>query len=66
MLGNAATLIAFRVGPEDASLLAKEFQPIFDVEDILNLPNRSLYLKLMIDGVVSKPLSAFTIAPAGF
>ena len=58
VLGNAATLISFRVGPDDASVLAKEFQPKFDVEDLLNLPNRSFYLKLMIDGTPSKPFSA--------
>jgi len=41
VLGNAGTLIAFRVGPEDAGVLAREFQPTFDVEDLLNLPNRN-------------------------
>ncbi len=60
VFGNAGTLISFRVGPEDASILAKEFQPTFDVEDILNLPNRSIYLKLMIDGAPSKAFSART------
>ena len=60
VLGNAGTLISFRVGPEDASILAKEFQPKFDVEDLLNLPNQSIYLKLMIDGMPSRPFSATT------
>ena len=58
VLGNAATLISFRVGPEDAPILAREFQPTFDVEDLLNLPNRHIYLKLMIDGTPSRPFSA--------
>lgn len=57
VLGNAGTLISFRVGPEDASILAKEFQPTFDVEDLLNLPNYHIYLKLMIDGTPSRPFS---------
>lgn len=67
VLGNAGTLISFRVGPEDASILAKEFQPRFDVEDLLNLPNRSIYLKLMIDGMPSQPFSAdaLVIRPSG-
>mgnify|MGYP003650188510 CR=1 FL=1 len=60
VLGNAGTLISFRVGPEDASILTKEFQPKFDGEDLLNLPNQSIYLKLMIDGTPSKPFSATT------
>ena len=65
VLGNAATIISFRVGAEDAPYIAKEFQPTFDVEDLLNLPNRSIYLKLMIDGTPSRPFSAQTIAAHG-
>jgi hypothetical protein len=61
VLGNAGTLISFRVGPEDASLLAKEFQPKFGVEDLLNLPNHAIYLRLMIDGAPSSPFSAATL-----
>lgn len=61
VLGNAGTLIAFRVGPDDASYLAKEFQPTFEVEDLLNLPNRRFYTKLMIDGAPSRPFSAETL-----
>ena len=55
VFGNAATAIAFRLGAEDATLFAKEFQPAFDVEDLINLPNHEIYLKLMIDGAPSLP-----------
>jgi hypothetical protein len=61
VLGNAGTLISFRVGAEDAGYLAKEFQPVFDVEDLLNLSNRDLYLRLMIGGTPSRPFSARTL-----
>ena len=61
VLGNAGTLVSFRVGAEDAGILAKEFQPKFGVQDLLNLPNRALYLKLMIDGTPSPPFSAISI-----
>lgn len=64
VLGNAATIVSFRVGPEDAYVLADEFQPRFGVEDLINLPNRAIYLKLMIDGSPSPPFSATTISPA--
>jgi Type IV secretion-system coupling protein DNA-binding domain len=43
VLGNAGTLISFRVGPENAAILAREFQPTFGVEDLLNLPNYSIF-----------------------
>jgi hypothetical protein len=62
VLGNIGTLISFRVGPEDALVLEREFQPTFGVEDLLNLANRDLYLKLMIDGTPSKPFSARTLS----
>lgn len=65
VLGNAGTLISFRVGPDDASVLAKEFQPTFDVQDILNLPNRNVLLKVMIDGTPSAPFSAEAMNAAG-
>lgn len=61
VLGNAGTLISFRVGAEDAQLLAREFQPTFHVLDLINLPNRHFYLKLMIDGAPSRPFSAMTL-----
>jgi type IV secretory pathway TraG/TraD family ATPase VirD4 len=65
VLGNAGTLISFRVGAEDAPYLAREFQPKFDVQDLLGLPNHSIYLKLMIDGRPSVAFSAKTFAHGG-
>lgn len=61
ILGNVGTTIAFRVGPEDAFLLEKQFWPDFHISDFVNLANYHVYLKLMIDGVVSKPFSARTL-----
>lgn len=61
VLGNVGTLVSFRIGPEDALALAREFEPVFDVLDLVNLPNHHIYLKLMIDGVPSRPFSARTL-----
>ena len=61
--GNAGTLICFRVGGADATVLAKEFRPIFAPEDLMTLPNYSADLKLLIDGQPSRPFSA-TMASA--
>ena len=63
ILGNAGTIISFRVGPEDATLLAREFAPVFEQEDILSLPNFRIYLKLMIDGMPTKPFGSATLLP---
>ena len=61
ILGNIGTLISFRVGTEDAQILAREMYPIFPMEGFINLPNHSIFLKLMIDGVPSKPFSAVSM-----
>ncbi len=62
--GNAATLIALRLGAPDAAYIAREFDPKFTGTDVLTLPNYHIYLKLLIDGEPSKPFSATTL-PAG-
>jgi CxxC-x17-CxxC domain-containing protein len=63
VFGNVGTLVAFRVGAVDAEELVKEFTPIFEEEDILNLPKYEFYIKLMIDGVASSPFSARGLPP---
>ena len=63
ILGNVGTLISFRLGPEDAAFIAREFAPTFEPLDFMNLPNHDIYIKLMIDGTPSKPFSATTLPP---
>jgi energy-coupling factor transporter ATP-binding protein EcfA2 len=61
ILGNVGTLISFRIGSADGRRLAEEFFPIFDQEDLINLPRYHIYIKLLIDGTTSKPFSAITL-----
>jgi type IV secretory pathway TraG/TraD family ATPase VirD4 len=61
VFGNVGTIISFRIGAEDAKYLAREFYPVFNESDFVNLPNHSIYLKLMIDGFSSRPFSAATL-----
>jgi type IV secretory pathway TraG/TraD family ATPase VirD4 len=63
ILGNTGTILVFRIGLADAEILAKEFYPVFSASDLVSLPNYQVYLKLMIDGVVSRPFSANVLAP---
>ncbi len=63
IFGNVGTMITFRVGAPDAEFLEKQYAPDLVMEDLVNLPNRSIYLKLMIDGLSSRPFSAGTLAP---
>jgi len=63
VFGNVGTLISFRVGAADAEFLEKEFYPEFNAQDLVNLPNFNIYLKLMVDGLTSRPFSAETLPP---
>lgn len=64
VFGNVGTLVSFRVGAEDAEHLEKEFEPVFLINDIVNLSKYHIYLKLMIDGVAGDAFSATTLPPA--
>ncbi len=63
IFGNAGTIISFRVGAADAEELEKEFEPVFMMNDIVNLPKYNIYLKLMIDGIAGDAFSATTLPP---
>ena len=63
IFGNVGTMIVFRIGAQDAQFLEKEFAPEFSPEDMVNLPNYHIYLKMVIDGVSYRPFSATTLPP---
>ncbi len=63
VFGNVGTIVTFRVGAEDAEFLEKEFAPEFSASDLVNLTKYHIYVKLMIDGVASRPFSAVTLPP---
>lgn len=59
--GNVGTTISFRVGAADAELLERDFKPVFNQHDLMNLPNFYCYVSTLIDGQVSKPFSMETV-----
>jgi len=63
VFGNVGTIATFRIGAEDAEFLEKEFEPVFLIQDLVNLPNRNIYIKLMIDGLTGSAFSAATLPP---
>ena len=63
IFGNAGSIISFRVGAMDAEFLEKEYEPVFMMNDIVNLPKYQIYLKLMIDGIAGDAFSANVLPP---
>ena len=63
VFGNVGTICSFRVGPEDAEFLEKQFAPIFSARDIVNLNNRNAYIRLLAEGKPIRPFNMETLPP---
>jgi len=61
ILGNAGTMISFTIGAEDAQIIKKEFAEVFTENDLVNLSNYQVAMKLMINGRSSRPFMAHTL-----
>jgi hypothetical protein len=63
VFGNVGSICSFRVGAEDAEFLEKQFAPVFTANDLVNVDNRNLFVKLLINNELSKPFSMKTNPP---
>ena len=63
ILGNVGSIIALTLGAQDASILAPEFAPVFDENDLISQERFHFYCKLYVDGATSKPFSGRSIPP---
>lgn len=63
VFGNVGTMITFKVGSEDAEFLKKEFSPVFNEYDLINIEKYTAYVKLLIDNTTSRPFSMKTPWP---
>ncbi|MCO6512281.1 MAG: type IV secretion system DNA-binding domain-containing protein [Aridibacter famidurans] len=63
LFGNVGTIVSFRLGAKDAEAVSREFASDIEAKEFTNLPNYRVYLRMMIDGKVSKPFSAKTLPP---
>jgi type IV secretory pathway TraG/TraD family ATPase VirD4 len=63
VFGNAGTIIAFRIGVDDAETMAKEFAPVFNEYDVLNVEKYTAYIKLLIDNTASKAFNMQVYPP---
>ncbi|MBI3952504.1 MAG: type IV secretion system DNA-binding domain-containing protein [Candidatus Doudnabacteria bacterium] len=60
VFGNAGSMICFRIGVEDAEIMAKEFAPVFNEFDLVNIERYNAYVKLMVKGTASRPFNMQT------
>jgi hypothetical protein len=65
VFGNMGTIVAFRVGQNDVESLGKYFQPIFDADDLLRVPNFNTIVRTLVGGVPTQPFSMATLPSLG-
>lgn len=63
VFGNVGSIISFRVGASDAEFLVKQFAPVFNENDLVNIDNFNAYAKILINGQTSKPFNIKTLLP---
>jgi len=63
VFGNVGSILAMRVGADDADFLVKQFTPVFDQNDLINIDNFNAYAKLIVNNLTAKPFN-IAIYPA--
>lgn len=61
VFGNVGTMISFRVSADDAPILAKQFEPQFEANDLLQMNNRHFIINMVIKGEKAPAFSATTL-----
>ena len=65
VFGNMGTIVSFRVGQSDVDTLARYFQPLFEADDLLRVPNYNTITRTLIHGVPTQAFSMATLPPLG-
>ncbi len=64
VFGNVGTICPFRIGVEDAEFLVKQFSPVFNEFDLINIEKFNAYIRLMIDNQAARPFNMAALPPA--
>jgi len=65
VFGNMGTIVSFRIGQNDVDSLSRYFQPVFDGDDLLRVPNYNTIIRTLVNGVPTQPFSMATLPPLG-
>ncbi len=61
VFGNVGSMISFRVSPDDAPILSKQFEPVFEAQDLVSMHNRSFITSMIVNGEKQSAFSATTL-----
>jgi hypothetical protein len=63
VFGNVGSMMAYKIGAQDAEYLSKEMAPVFSDQDLINLDKFKAVMKLSIDSQPSRPFSITPVNP---
>ncbi len=63
VFGNVGSIMAYKIGAQDAEYMAKEMTPVFSDQDLINIDKYKAVMKLSIDGQPSQPFSIVPLNP---
>lgn len=63
VFGNVGSMVVFRVGVKDAEFLLKQFDPVFNENDMINLDNFTAIVKLLVNNKPTRPFTMRTLPP---
>jgi hypothetical protein len=61
VFGNVGSMITFRVGAADGTVLSKYFEPGYEPADLVKLNNQHILVNMIIDGEKSIPFAGRTL-----
>ncbi len=63
VFGNVGSWIVLKLGSDDAEIVEKEFSPVFNQFDLINIEKYTAYVKLLINNTAGRPFSMHTPWP---
>jgi len=63
VFGNVGSIMAYKIGAQDAEYMAKEMAPVFTDQDLINIDKFKSVIKLSIDTQPSRPFSITPVNP---
>jgi hypothetical protein len=58
IFGNVGTMMCYRVGADDAGVLARQFDGVFNEQDLQNIDKYNLFVKTLVN---NEPVPPFTL-----
>ncbi|MBI1175801.1 type IV secretion system DNA-binding domain-containing protein [bacterium] len=65
VFGNAGSMISFRIGQADASVLEREFDGVYSASQFSELGNHEVCAKILVDGERREPFQGKSLHPLG-